>query len=256
MKKNRKIIVANWKMNPPTVAEARILFAKTKRVAERLERVKTVICPPLLYAGLFTNTLGNRLSLGAQDVFWQNLGRFTGAISPEMLRDSGISYCLVGHSERRALGETDEIVAKKVLGALKENISVILCVGEKEHDLEGRFYETLKNQIKSSLAGITRRYLIDLLIAYEPVWAISSHSKGKADTPQNFFEMSIFIRRTVLDVWGKSAALRLPIIYGGSVNAKNAKGFLEVKGGSGVLVGKASLDAREFNKILEIADTI
>ena len=255
MKKNRKIIVANWKMNPPTVAEARILFAKTKRVAERLERVKTVICPPLLYAGLFTNTLGNRLSLGAQDVFWQNLGRFTGAISPEMLRDSGISYCLVGHSERRALGETDEIVAKKVLGALKENISVILCVGEKEHDLEGRFYETLKNQIKSSLAGITRRYLIDLLIAYEPVWAIGK-SHHDAPMPQDIREMAIFIRKTLADLYDEQSALGVPVIYGGSVEEENTAPVLLEGGVAGLLVGHKSLDAEEFTNILKIANAL
>ena len=249
----KKLVIANWKMAPQTVKEAQAIFAKIKSRAARLRGVETVIAPPFIYLPLLKSA--GKIKLAAQDVAKDDGGPWTGEISARMLKGVGVSYAIIGHSERREIGEGDDVIREKLYQSLFRGLKSVLCVGEKEKSQEA-FPHIVREQIKKALRGIPRYFASKTIIAYEPVWAISSHSKGKADTPQNFFGMSIFIRRTVLDVWGKSAALRLPIIYGGSVNAKNAKGFLEVKGGSGVLVGKASLDAREFNKILEIADTI
>ncbi len=249
----KKIIIANWKMNPSSVKEAQAIFAKVKNKVAGLGGVEAVIAPPFVYLPLLKS--GGRVKLGAQDVAKDDGGPWTGEISARMLKKIGAIYAIIGHSERRELGEGDEVVHEKLYQSLSRGMRSVLCVGEKEKSQEA-FPHIVREQIKEALKGIPRYFASKTIIAYEPVWAISSHSKGKADTPQNFFEMLIFIRRTVLDVWGKSAALRLPIIYGGSVNSKNARGFLEVKGGSGVLVGKASLDAKEFNKILEIANSI
>src|SRR3989344_5274750 len=154
--KSKKLIVANWKMNPPSLAEARVLFNKTKQAGGKLEKVETVICPPFPFLGVFEGKGTTRVSLGAQDVFWMNSARATGEVSPEMLKDASISYVIVGHSERRALGETDEIVSKKARAVLAEELTPIICIGEKERDPEGHYFGILKAQITASLAGLNR----------------------------------------------------------------------------------------------------
>src|SRR3989338_1679857 len=249
----KKKIIKKGKMSPSSLKEAESIFAKVRSKAAKLRGVETVIAPPFIYLPLLKSR--GRIKLAAQDVAQNDDGPWTGEISAKMLKGVGATYAIIGHSERRELGESDDIIREKLYQSLSRGIKSILCVGEKEKSQEA-FPHIVREQIKKALKGTPRYFASKIIIAYEPVWAISSHSKGRADTPQNFFEMSIFIRRTVLDVWGKSAALRLPIIYGGSVNTKNAKGFLEIKGGAGILVGKASLDAKEFNKILEIANSI
>lgn len=246
----KTIIVANWKMFPSNLKEARGIFEKIKKESKKYDSIDTVIAPPHIFLPALEE---GKIKLGAQDIFYKDEGPFTGEISANMLKSSGASYILVGHSERRELGETDEIVRKKFQHALSRGFRVVLCVGEKEKS-DDAFPVIVKNEIISAIKGTPRKFASRVIIAYEPVWAISSHSGARADTPQNFFEMSIFIRRTILDIWGKSAALRIPVIYGGSVNSKNAKGFFEVKGSSGVLVGKASLNPSEFIKILDIAN--
>ena len=246
----KKIIVANWKMNPTSAREARQLFWQIKNKARKLKGVETVIAPPFVYLPLFRPT--SYFKLGAQDVSFADEGAWTGEISTQMLRDLKVSYVLVGHSERRELGETNDAVHQKLAAALSRGLRAVLCVGEKERSRDA-FPALVREEIKSALKGVPRRFAARTLIAYEPVWAISSRSGGRADTPQNFFEMSIFIRRLVLDLWGKSAALKLPILYGGSVNSKNAAGFLGVKSSGGLLVGQASLNPGEFIRILEAA---
>src|SRR3989344_2234292 len=123
--RKKKLIVANWKMNPGSAAEARVLFNKTKQTGSRLDKVETVICPPFPFIGLFARAGTTRVFLGAQDVFWANSARATGEVSPEMLKDLGASYCIIGHSERRALGETDDSVSKKLRAALAEGLTPI-----------------------------------------------------------------------------------------------------------------------------------
>lgn len=237
-------------MNPSVVREARRLFEAVKRNSRRFRGAETVIAPPFVYLPLFRPT--SHLKLGAQDVSFADEGAWTGEISAKMLRDLRVSYVLVGHSERRELGETNDSVHQKLAAALSKGLRTVLCVGEKERSREA-FPALVREEIRSALKGVPRRFAARTLVTYEPVWAISSHSGGRADTPQNFFEMSIFIRRLVLDLWGKSAALKLPILYGGSVNSKNAAGFLGVKSSGGLLVGQASLNPGEFSKILEAA---
>ncbi len=254
----KKIIVANWKMNPSTATEARRLFETVKKKARNLKKAEVVIAPPFVYLPFFTSS--STLKLGAQDVFFKDSlaggGAYTGEVSPSMLKDLGVSYVLVGHSERREnLGETDELIHKKLQAAVARGLKAILCVGEKERTKDA-FPPVVRDELKKALKGIPRRLYARTIIAYEPIWAISTHSGGRSDTPQDFFEMSIFIRRTILDIWGKSAALRIPILYGGSVNSRNARSFLEVKGIGGLLVGRASLKPEEFLKILDETKSI
>lgn len=253
--RRRKLIIGNWKMNPASLAEARALFGKVKRAAEKLERIETVLCPPFPYLGAFAHSGTARFFLGAQDVFWENSRRATGEVPPEMLADLGVSHVIVGHSERRALGETNEVVAKKTLAALKEGLRAIACVGEKERDSDGRFYAALKNQLAQSLSCVPRRYFLDLAIAYEPLFAIGKSAR-EAMTPRDICEISIFIRKALTDMYGAETALLPPILYGGSVEAANASAILKEGRVDGLLIGHASLVPEEITTILKNADEL
>ena len=196
----------------------------------------------------------SNLKLGAQNVFYEKKGAYTGEISPGMLKNFGVRYIIIGHSERRALGEMDEVINKKVKAALEEGFKVILCVGEKERDLNGEYLNFLKMQMNEGLKGISKKLLNNLLVAYEPVWAISSNAGARADNPESAMQIAIFIRRELLPVIGNYAARNIPILYGGSVNPENAGGFLERAGMQGLLVGGQSLIPKNFGEILAIAN--
>lgn len=255
MKKGKKLIIANWKMHPGTRTEARALFFKTKRAGSKLEKVETVICPPFPYLGVFADSETARVSLGAQDVFWQNSAAATGEVSPEMLRDFGVSYVIVGHSERRRLGESDEVVAKKAIAVLRESMHPIICIGEKERDPDARYFDILKNQLKNSLAGIQRKSFGDLFIAYEPIWAIGKSARD-AMNPRDVQETSIFVRKALADFSDAEAAQLPAIIYGGSVEETNAAALLSEGGVDGLLIGHKSLDVESFIHLLKSANAI
>ncbi len=253
--KKKKLIIANWKMHPGSAAEARVLFHKTKLTGGRLDAVETVVCPPSPYLGLFAHAGTSRVLLGTQNVFWANSARATGEISPEMLKDLGVSYCIVGHSERRALGETDEIVSKKLKAVLAEGLIPVVCVGEKERDVEGRYFGILKTQITASFSGTKKAQFRDICIAYEPLWAIGKSAR-EAMEPRVIREMSIFIQKVLSDLYGAEAAQLPRILYGGSVEERNTAPILSEGGVSGLLVGHASLNAEEFTKMLKIANAL
>ena len=255
MGKGRKIIIANWKMNPGTLAEARVLFAQTKRAASRLEHLLTIICPPFPYLGAFAGSATTRVALGAQDAFYANGGRATGEVSPEMLRDLGVSFVILGHSERRAFGETDEIVAKKLRAALAEGITPIVCIGERERDPDARYFELLKRQIAGSLAPLRKPDFRDIVIAYEPLWAIGKSARD-AMTARDIRETAIFIRKGLADLFGQETAAIPQILYGGSVEEKNTAEILREGGVDGLLVGHASLASEEFITMLRIANAV
>lgn len=250
MRKTKKLIVSNWKMNPATLDEAKALCKKVSKVSGRLRNIESVICPPFVH--LASLSVKN---LGAQDVFWRNGGSFTGEISPEMLRDLGVSYCIVGHSERRTIGESDELISKKVLAALREGLKVILCIGEKERDVAGAYFEFLKTQLKQSLAGVERKYLLDITLAYEPLWSIGK-SFADAMKPIDIRETSIFIRKVLSDIYDQKVASSVRIIYGGSVEKENISGILSEGEVAGVLVGHKSLEADDFIELLKCANGI
>ncbi|MBI2046015.1 MAG: triose-phosphate isomerase [Parcubacteria group bacterium] len=250
----KKTIIANWKMNPGTLAEAKKIFGSVKKTAQKLSHVETVVCPPFVYLHeLWKGTSGKKCALGAQDIFWERAGGFTGEVSSSMLSDALVQYVIVGHSERRALGETDDIVNKKIHRAVKDGFKTIVCVGEKERDAHARYFLFLEHEIKQSLAKVTRAVLKNIIIAYEPLWAIGKEAKRPA-TPHEFFEMLIFIRKILTDMFGKKEAFAVPVLYGGSVDHRNAKEFLAVDGSAGLLVGRASLEPKLFQEILFSAD--
>lgn len=246
----KKIIIGNWKMHPTSVREAEQLAINIREQLPTNNAI-VVIAPPFPFlpslAALFPAKRG-AFALGAQDAFWENAGAYTGAVSPLMLKKLGVRYVLLGHSERRQYqAETNAMVNKKISSCLKQGLSAVLCVGERARDDDGRFPPEVKEELVEGLRGVPKTHLDKLLIAYEPIWAIG---KGKkADTPEDFFAMMIYIRRTLFDIVGRRWAEQIPIIYGGSVGAENAASFLAVEGASGILVGRASLNPNVFARI-------
>jgi triosephosphate isomerase len=237
----KKLIVANWKMNPLSLRAA-LYLAKVS------DKSGVVICPPYPFLVPIVKTL-KRAVLGAQDAFWENEGAYTGEVSPEMLRSIGCDYAIIGHSERRRyFGETDEMINKKVLAGLEAGLKVILCVGEDlsiRHKGLQAVKKFVRQQLQKDLQKLTSNSKLptpNLLVAYEPVWAIGT---GKADSPKDSLEVITFIRDFLRH---KLKAISYKLLYGGSVNAKNAAGFLAVS--DGLLVGGASLKPKEFLKII------
>ncbi len=254
---NKKIIVGNWKMAPVTMKEAKVTLGAIKKTASNLRNVQTVVCPPFIYLSELKKTVsGNRCVLGAQDSFWGSSEKaHTGEISPEMLSMLGVKYVILGHSEKRAFGESNETVNKKVKECLKEDFKVVLCVGESERDEHGEYTKFIKDELAESLAKIGKKDLKNIIVAYEPIWAIGKKAK-RAAQPEDSLEVSILIKKILADMFGKDIAMKVPILYGGSVNSDNTESFLVDGGADGLLVGRASLDAKKFSNILKISNSV
>lgn len=249
MKKSKILIVANWKMNPDNYAEAEDLLHQSIGVVKNTKSARVVLCIPYPWLTDFSHKGSKIVSFGAQDAAIEEKGALTGEVSPTMLKNSGVEYVILGHSERRALGETDALVAQKVLLALKTGLKVILCVGEKERDLHGEYLLFLRNQLINSLGKIQKKYLKKLIVAYEPVWAIGKSEK-EAMTPDDLHETSLFIKKVLVEVYGQDSGLIIPILYGGSVGAKNAPSLLALGQIQGLLVGHESLNPKKFGELL------
>lgn len=252
MKKGKKLIVANWKMNPGTAAEARALFLATRRAAQAARRVSVTVCPPFPFLPLFSRLANGVIALGAQDAFWRNGGPHTGEVSPEMLKDIGVTLAIVGHSERRARWETDDIVSRKAQAVVREGFTALVCIGERIRDENGNFFGVLREQMKASFSKVQRRFLSDIAIAYEPLWAISKNWRDAA-SPAVVRETAIFIRKVMSEMFGE-AGVAVPVLYGGSVGPENAGALLRDGDISGFLVGHESLDAEAFAWIIRIAN--
>jgi len=254
----KKIIIANWKMNPETDKKAKELFSLSRKAALRFKNTKVVICPPNIYfqsLGSFASKSGC-ISIGAQDVsIFSGSGPQTGEVSAEMLKKIGVEYVIIGHSSRREFGESGSDINKKIKNSLAAGLKPILCVGEKERGDSGEFMKVVEAQLRESLEDIkNEKSAKNLIIAYEPVWAISNNGNLKADNPDSVFGMSIFIKKTLAAILGEDATKKISIIYGGSVASQTVKDFLERGGANGLLVGGKSLVAKEFEEILKIAD--
>jgi len=250
-----KYIVANWKLNPPTPREAKTLFTKIKKASQGLRRVKVVVCPPAVFLTSLTVGQGKVLSLGAQDVAVVDFGAFTGSLNSDILKYSGATHIIVGHSEVRERGEDNEVVNTKIKAILKAGLTPILCVGEKKRDNQGHYLEYLKTQLLEGLVRVPKKELSKIMIAYEPVWAIGVAARG-VDTPEDFLHNALFIRKVVAKLAGQEAVMKIPVLYGGSVNEKNADSFLSAGGADGLLVGRASLDASKFGQIIKMAENV
>lgn len=253
MKKRDVLIVANWKMNPTTLSDAEKLFSDIQKTASRLRNVQTVICPPIAFLGELLHLYkGHKIAFGVQDVFWQGEGSYTGYISSAMVKSIGADYAIIGHSERRELGESNETVNKKVFSALNEKLKIILCVGEKQRDAQGQYLSFLREELTSAFANVSAQMLKNVAIAYEPIWTIGKEADDAMD-PQEVHEMVIFIRKTLAEIYDAHIAHSIPILYGGSVEPSNTPTLLERGEIDGFLVGHASLVPDDFNQILIIA---
>lgn len=250
--KNKLFIIANWKCNPTTQKEAERLFGAVEKGVKSIKGIEIVICPPYPY---ISNLLPCRpagksqisnLKLGGQDLFWEKEGAYTGEVSGAMLKGLGCKYVIIGHSERRKyFGETNEMVNKKLLAALKARLKPVLCVGEKE---EEEMSLIVKSQLIEGLESINRAQMRDLTIAYEPVWAIGT---GNPCQPDDAMKAELFIRQTLSKLYSRKLAEEISILYGGSVNSKIAANYIKEAKMNGLLVGGASLDGAEFVKIVK-----
>ena len=242
-------------MNPKTLAEAKRLFLGVKKAAENLRGVLVVVCPPTVFiAELRKLYTGKRVLFGAQDVHSEKSGAHTGAVSAAMLRSVGATYAIIGHSERRAAGETNKNVQKKVRAALDERIMAILCVGELERDEHGEYLHFIKEELATALHGVAKDELKRVIIVYEPIWAVGK-SFEYAMNPHDVHQMSLFILKVLSEQFDRDVAMKVSVLYGGSVEPENATALLENGDINGFLVGHASLDATTFRDILEIVHT-
>lgn len=248
----RPIIAGNWKMNK-TLEESVSMAIALKRKFYTFSEADIVICPPFTaLSKVYEQIVDSSIMLGAQDVYWEEAGAFTGEISPNMLKDTGCRYVIVGHSERRALfSETDDDVNKKLKVVLKHGMVSIMCIGEKLEEREnGMMFEVLEKQLTRGLKDIAREEVMRMIIAYEPIWAIGT---GRTASPQQAQEAHKYIRDFIERSYDKEVATKIRIQYGGSVKTGNIAQLMAQEDIDGALVGGASLDVNLFIEIVQNA---
>ncbi len=251
-----KLIIANWKCNPTDLDKAKHLFGVVQRGVSKVKDIEIVICPPFVYLSPLMALAQDKMVFGAQDCFWEQKGAFTGEISPLELKNLGCHYVIVGHSERRRyLNETDEMINKEIKAVLKSRLKPIFCIGEETRDTfdsQGKLLNEMSlavgEQLEKGLAGVPAARVREIVVAYEPVWAIGS---GQPCSPDDAMKATLLIRKTLTKLYNRSTAEKIKIIYGGSVSSKNVNDYVKGARMDGVLVGGASLNASDFVKIIE-----
>ncbi len=247
----KTLIVANWKMNPMKLDQAKSLLSdviiglKSGKIGDK----EIIFCPPFLWLAVLADEYKNKKGLvfGAQNCHWEQSGAYTGEISAPMLASAGAKYVILGHSERRQyLGETDEIINLKIKAALKAGLKPILCVGEKDGE---EMNLVVEQQLVGGLAGLGMRQINEIAIVYEPVWAISTQA-GRSCLPDDALSAQLFIRRLLTKLYSRFVAEKIPVLYGGSVDGQNASNYIKIANMNGLLVGGASLEAQEFIKVI------
>lgn len=252
-KKHTPLVIGNWKMNPATLLKAQELFSGMKKALGKKESITQIcIAAPFPYIALLEKrTQKSRIALGAQDVSHEEIGAYTGEVAVSMLKSIGVSYVIAGHSERRALGESDDRVAQKAVRILKSGLTAVVCVGEKIRDTEGDYFGIVESQLRAVLKSLPPSALGRFVIAYEPIWAIGT---GKHATPEDVQEMKLFIQKVLAQTIHRNAVSKVRILYGGSVTKDNAEALLNTGRVDGFLVGGASLKIEELSSIVNIAD--
>jgi len=236
-------------MNPVSFGEVDNLIRTIKKGIKKSDDVKIIICPPAVYLSkIKTNS---SFDLGIQNIFWEDKGAYTGEISAVIAKNLKVRYTIIGHSERRKyLKETDEMVNMKIRSALKNNLSPVLCIGETQKEKQqDRASEIIVNQLVLALAGVDKSQVVNhkLQIAYEPIWAIGT---GKTPSADEIMSAGLLIKKTISSLYDRETAKKIPILYGGSVNSKNAFDFVDKTGMNGLLIGGASLNGSEFVRIV------
>jgi triosephosphate isomerase len=246
----RVIIAGNWKMNN-TVGESISLVKELKKLVKDVEDREIIVCPPFTsLAAVGAELKGSNIELGAQNMHFEKQGAFTAEVSPLMLKEIDVKYVIIGHSERRhVFNEDDELINKKIKSALENGLKPIFCVGETLKEREaGKTKQIVKEQVNKGLDGIEKKEMKNLVIAYEPVWAIGT---GKNATPQQAEEVHLYIRELLKSMFDDKIAEETVILYGGSVKPDNAKELISQDDIDGALVGGASLDAKKFERIVK-----
>jgi len=248
---SKPILVANWKNHPNSLSEAKSILKELSKCSKVYKKTNLFIAPPAPFIDLVAQRIRSFASLGSQDFPASKDGSHTGELSREILKSFGVKLAIVGHSERRTLGETSGVIADKVKNALKAGIVPVVCVGEVIRDQDGDHFEFLREQLEASLAGIPSRNISsNIVIAYEPVWAIGKTSLD-AITAKDLSESVLFIRKVLTNIFGRKVAERVPVLYGGSVEATNASALYAETPIRGFLVGHASLEPKNFKIIAE-----
>jgi triosephosphate isomerase len=251
----RKIIAGNWKLHKRTGESIRLVIELKVRTVY-IQHTEIVVCPTFLALSQVKDCLKeSRIKLGAQNLFWEDEGAYTGEVSGPLLKDAGCEHVIIGHSERRQyFGENDEGINKRLVAALNAGLKPIVCVGETLQEREdGRTFEIVSTQLSGALAGIRPDQLDHLVIAYEPVWAIGT---GKNATPEQAQDVHRFIREKISTILTSSLASTIRIQYGGSVKPANANDLLSQTDIDGALVGGASLDAESFSEIIKSSESL
>ncbi|HET7629579.1 MAG TPA: triose-phosphate isomerase [Bacillales bacterium] len=246
----KPIIAANWKMNK-TIDEAKLFIREIVGKVPKAEKMDTVVCAPALFLdALVKEAAGSDVHIGAQNMHDQESGAFTGEISPVALKDLGVTYVILGHSERRQLfGETDEFVHNKVRAAFDHDLVPIVCVGETLEEREADQTEKIvREQVEKDLEGLSEQEVQRTVIAYEPIWAIGT---GKSSSAEDANMVCAYIRRVLAEKFGSKTAEAVRIQYGGSVKPANIEGFMAQSDIDGALVGGASLESESFLQLLE-----
>ncbi len=253
MNSNNKpiFIIANWKMNPVDFAEAGNLIKEIKNGIKKSENVKVVICPPAVYLSKIKPNA--KFELGIQNIFWENRGAYTGEISTKMAKNLGVSYAIIGHSERRRyLGETDEMINLKIKSAMGNSLNPVLCIGETlEEKKQDKTSEVIAMQLEKALNNISNFQfpISNLQIAYEPIWAIGT---GITPTPDEIMSAALLIRKIIAKLYDRETAEKISVLYGGSADSQNAYDFVRKANTDGLLIGGMSLNAGEFARIVNL----
>jgi triosephosphate isomerase len=251
----KKLIAGNWKMFK-TNSEALQLANQVKIKTTEISKTKIVMCPPFTALAAVADVVrGTKIGVGAQNLYWEKEGAFTAEISAGMIKSTGAAYVIIGHSERRQyFGETDATVNKRLISALENGLTAIVCVGETLNEREANVTrDVVGKQIRGAFNGITASDFSQIIVAYEPVWAIGT---GKTATPDQAQEVHAYLRQVMADEKGREIAESLQILYGGSVKPENASELLSQKDIDGALVGGACLNADSFGAIIHSAEAL
>lgn len=249
MKKSVPLIVGNWKLNPVSLVAATTLANDLAKKVKKSEVPYVAVAPGYPYLAAVERMINkSAISLAAQDVAIYSIGAYTGEVSILQLKDLKTKFIIIGHSERRALGETDELVQKKVLLTLKHNLTPIVCIGENNRDEQGNFFNFVEEQLRSLGKVLSATQIKKVVIAYEPIWAIGT---GNTATAVDVKEMQLFIESVLTKIYNRPTAKATRLIYGGSVKPENALELHTEGGMNGFLVGGASLKAEDFVAIIK-----
>jgi triosephosphate isomerase len=251
---HKRLVIGNWKMNPDTFDAAKSIAKKTRSFSRRLSQTEVVVCPPFPFiAAAKVRMQPSAFHIGAQSASVDEGGAHTGDVSAAMLASLGVEYVIAGHSEERAAGDTDETVSRRIRRILEAGLTAVVCVGEKSREESGSHLGFLKSQIQATFAGVPADKARRIVLAYEPVWAIGAKEPMN---PDQIYEMSIFVKKVFADAFGSDAGHKVRVLYGGSVNFRNAADIMKTGKVDGLLVGRESVNMPGFLELLRSVDSI